>query len=86
MPLESELTDRQREIFVAIYESARDKGFQPSIRELCDLTGIRSTNGIVGHLNGLERKGWIDNGGMGSRCIRMMRNLDGTPFDGFAAK
>jgi len=79
-------TDRQLEIFALIYESARNHGYQPSVRELCDLTGITSPNGIVGHIDALEAKGYVKADKNAARCLTILRKPDGTPFRGFEAK
>jgi repressor LexA len=79
-----ELTPHQYAAFRLIYESARDKGYQPSIRELMRRLNINSPNGITGHLCALRRKGWLRGGKARSRAIRLLRRLDDSPFEGFA--
>lgn len=82
----AELTDRQREIFEAIYASARDLGYQPSHHELKDRFGISSPNGLKCHLDAIRHKGWIDIRSGESRSLRFLRRPDGTEFTGFAEK
>lgn len=54
-----ELTNRQREILEFIKRTVVESGYQPSIREIGRHFGIRSTRGVVDHLEALERKGYI---------------------------
>ena len=82
------LSDKQAAIFRFIYETARDLGFQPSIREIGAKFDIRSPNGVVCHLSVLARKGWIEevDGKPQARAIRFLRRPDGAIFAGFADK
>lgn len=83
----SDLTDRQREIFTLIYESARDKGFQPTIRELMVCFGIKSPNGVMYHVKEFRKKGYLkDADGQYSRAYVILKRPDGTPFLGFQDK
>ena len=54
-----ELTGRQRQLMDFIEEYLGTHGFPPSIREMADHMGIRSTNGVNDHLKALEKKGYI---------------------------
>ncbi len=53
------LTDRQHDLLRFIENHLKERGYQPSIREMADHMGIRSTNGVNDHLKALERKGYI---------------------------
>lgn len=79
-------TERQMAIFAFIYEHARDKGFQPTLRELGEHFGIRSPNGLMCHLRSLRKQGFIGEPEAGSRCIPIYKKPDGSPFTGFAEK
>jgi SOS-response transcriptional repressor LexA len=80
------LTERQAEIFAFIYETARDRGYQPTYRQLMEKFGILSTNGISCHLKSLADKGWIEALDGEKRGIRFLRRPDGRPFTGFSDK
>jgi repressor LexA len=66
-----DLTDRQREILEYIKSTVVDSGYQPSIREIGRHFGIRSTRGVVDHLEALERKGYISRHRDRNRSIRI---------------
>ena len=53
-----DLTDRQREVLAVFAKLTVSLG--PTIRALGDALGIKSTNGVAGHLQALERAGLIE--------------------------
>lgn len=64
-----ELTARQQEIYDYILAYRRENGCSPSIPEIQRHFGIRSPNGVAGHLHALEAKGAIRLSNRGSRRI-----------------
>ncbi|MCZ2153328.1 MAG: transcriptional repressor LexA [Bryobacterales bacterium] len=66
------LTERQQEILNYITQFRLEHGCSPSIPEMQRHFGIRSPNGIVGHLQALEAKGVIRRGDRGSRRIDLV--------------
>jgi repressor LexA len=63
------LTPRQREILDFIVTYRQENGCSPSIPEIQRRFGIRSPNGVAGHLHALEAKGAIKRADRGSRQI-----------------
>jgi repressor LexA len=57
--MKTEITARQREIYDFIRATIMARGIPPSMREIGNKFGIRSTNGVEGHLAALERRGFI---------------------------
>jgi repressor LexA len=53
------LTARQRAILDAIRDSVEQRGYPPSIREICDAAGLASTSSVAHQLRALERKGYL---------------------------
>jgi repressor LexA len=64
------LTDRQREILDFIAASISDRGYPPTLREIGEHFGIRSTNGVNDHLKALEKKGHLRREDLKSRAMR----------------
>jgi repressor LexA len=64
-----ELTDRQREILQFILRTSEERGYPPTIREIGEEMGIKSTNGVNDHLKALERKGFLTRGEQQSRSL-----------------
>lgn len=63
------LTDRQQAIYDFILAFRQKNRCSPSIPEIQKEFGIRSPNGVAGHLNALEAKGMIVRSTRGSRQI-----------------
>jgi repressor LexA len=64
------LTDRQRMVLEFICGSIEERGYPPTLREIGNKLGIRSTNGVNDHLRALERKGFLTREDMKSRTLR----------------
>ena len=64
-PMPVELTARQREI-LDVFLQLWTRGRPPTIRELGEALGFRSTNGVAEVLAVLERKGWLRRAPSGS--------------------
>ena len=71
------LTNRQRAVLDFISTSIHGRGFPPTLREIGDHLGIRSTNGVNDHLRALERKGYLTREDMKSRTLRLIAQPDG---------
>lgn len=64
------LTQRQEMVLGFIESSILDRGYPPTLREIGNHMGIRSTNGVNDHLRALERKGYLMREDMKSRALR----------------
>src|SRR5690349_20694604 len=56
-----------------IESSISQRGYPPTLREIGNHMGIRSTNGVNDHLRALERKGYLAREDMKSRALRPTR-------------
>jgi hypothetical protein len=81
-----DLTTRQRELYAWYYEQARDRGYQPSVREMGAAFGLTSPNGIHIHMRAWARKGYVAEPHGAKRALRFLRKPNGQKFDGFADK
>ncbi len=70
----TELTPRQQNILDFVHEFQQQHGYPPSIREIGEFFGIRSTNGVSDHLRALERKGFLSRNGHLSRSLQVVRD------------
>lgn len=66
------LTERQEKILGYVQSFQEERGYPPSIREIGEHFGIRSTNGVSDHLRALERKGVLQRSGHLSRSLRVV--------------
>ena len=53
------LTDRQRQNLAYIAETVTERGYPPSVREICDALGLASSSTVHSHLQALQRKGYL---------------------------
>ncbi len=81
---EKKLTDRQSTVLNFIGSHIQDAGYPPTIREIGDFLGIRSTNGVNDHLKALEKKGYIARTDAKSRALKPLFWPDQTPFETYA--
>ncbi len=77
------LTARQKSILDFILDFRRRQGCSPSIPELQRAFGIRSPNGVAGHLRALEAKGLIRRARRGSRQIDISGPLEAVKSPSF---
>ena len=60
---------RQIEILRTIERHVREEGYPPTVREIGEAVGLRSTNGVAEHLRALIRKGYLSKQDMKSRAL-----------------
>ena len=53
------ITNKQREVLEYLKQQVLHKGYPPSVREICDAVGLKSTSSVHAHLESLERNGYI---------------------------
>lgn len=51
--------EKQHEILIFIQKEVAERGYPPTVREICDATGLASTSTVHGHLSRLEDHGYI---------------------------
>lgn len=64
--------DRQFQIYEFIKTQIREKGYPPSVREICAGVGLKSTSTVHSHLEKLEKKGFIKRDASKSRTIEIV--------------
>lgn len=71
------LSDKQKRILSFLKQEIMSKGYPPSVREICDAVGLKSTSTVHGYLERLERKGLIRRDPTKPRAIEI---LDDTSY------
>ncbi len=66
------LTPRQEKIFKFIKDEVRSKGYPPSVREIGEAVGLRSSSTVHAHLEKLEKKGYIRRDPTKPRAIEVL--------------
>ena len=54
-----QITQKQKEVYDFLLKYTNDKGYPPSVREICEAVSLKSTSTVHGHLKRLEKKGYI---------------------------
>lgn len=63
--------DNQQRILDFIKEEVQKKGYPPSVREIGDAVGLKSTSTVHGHLVRLEKKGLLHRDSMKPRAMEV---------------
>jgi len=53
------LTGKRREILEFIEQAQRERGYPPSVREICEAVGLTSTSTVHAHLATLQKQGYL---------------------------
>lgn len=72
----SGLTDREQMVLTCIQNTQADKGYPPTVREICEQTGMKSTSTVQYYLDSLEKKGWIRRNPTKSRGIEILKETE----------
>jgi repressor LexA len=76
------LTDRQLQTLQFIAEAVAERGYPPSVREICEGMGLASSSTVHSHLQALQRKGYIRIDPTKPRAIELLYDADtGLPFE-----
>lgn len=65
------ITEKQRLILNIIEEYVIKNHMSPTVREICDITNLKSTSTIHGYLKRLEKQGYIYKKDKSARSIRL---------------
>lgn len=66
------ITAKQREILEFVKGQIINRGYPPSVREICDAVNLRSTSSVHAHLETLTRNGYIRRDATKPRAIEIM--------------
>lgn len=72
----SKISKRQNLILEFIKSEVREKGYPPSVREIAVAVGLQSSSTVHGHLDRLEKKGFIRRDPTKPRAIEILNNDD----------
>ncbi|SEF42277.1 repressor LexA [Eubacterium ruminantium] len=66
------ISAKQEQILNFIKESIINKGYPPTVRDICTAVGLSSTSSVHAHLNTLEEKGYIRRDPTKPRAIEIL--------------
>ena len=70
--MSDDLHGKSQEILDFIKQQQMEKGYPPSVREICEAVGLKSTSTVHGHLDRLEKKGYIRRDKTKPRAIEIL--------------
>ncbi len=65
------MTEKELEVLNCVKKSIQERGYPPSVREICLEVGLRSTSSVHLYLNKLEKEGYIRRNPSTSRSIEV---------------
>lgn len=71
-----DLTEKQRKILEFIKKQSRECGYPPSVREICEAVGFKSTSSVHAHLKTLEQLHYIRRTSLKTRAIDVVDKGD----------
>lgn len=74
--MSQKITKRQQAVLNCIEQCIREKGYGPTVREICTALGLSSPSTVHVHLNALESKGYIKRDPLKSRSIALAYSID----------
>ena len=66
------ISDKQKEILEFIKSEILNRGYPPSVRDICEGVHLKSTSSVHAHLETLERKGYIRRDPAKNRAIEII--------------
>lgn len=70
--MHEDLTAKQKNVLDFLKEAVHKRGYPPSVREICEAVGLKSTSTVHSHLTNLEKKGYIKRDPTKPRAIEIM--------------
>ena len=66
------ITEKQQEILDYMKSQIINRGFPPSVREICEAVSLKSTSSVHSHLESLEKNGYISRDPSKPRAIEIV--------------
>ena len=73
---DSKITEKQMKVLEYVKEQIKKNGYAPSVREICQALGLKSTSTVHGYLARLQKKGLIQKAALKPRTIRITEDDD----------
>lgn len=66
------ISEKQQQILDFLDSQIKEKGYPPSVREICEAVGLKSTSTVHGYLERLEKKGLIQKDPSKPRALKII--------------
>lgn len=77
--MNKKLSDKQQQILDFVNKQVEEKGYPPSVREICSAVGFKSTSTVHGYLEKLKKNGLIMKDPTKPRALRVIGGEKKTP-------
>ena len=87
--MQNKLNDNQQRILDFVNSEVDEKGYPPSVREICSAVGFKSTSTVHGYLEKLIKAGLIQKDATKPRALKVMnkfKNITQKPTEGYISK
>lgn len=75
--MQGKITAKQQEILEYIKHNILQKGYPPTVRDICDAVHLKSTSSVHSHLETLEKNGYIRRDPTKPRAIEILDDMFG---------
>lgn len=72
----TELKERENKLYQAIVDFINQNNYPPTVRELCCITNVKSTNTVHRDIKALKEKGYITYEARTMRTIRVLSQIE----------
>lgn len=70
--MQKKITEKQQQILEFLNKQVEEKGYPPSVREICNAVGLKSTSTVHAYLEKLEKKGMIQKDPTKPRALKVL--------------
>ncbi|RCX10362.1 SOS-response transcriptional repressor LexA [Anaerobacterium chartisolvens] len=77
--MQKKLTEKQQKILDFVNSEVEEKGYPPSVREICRAVGFKSTSTVHGYLEKLEKEGLIRKDPTKPRALKVVNPYGRSP-------
>jgi repressor LexA len=77
--MKKKVTEKQQQILDFVNKQVEEKGYPPSVREICSAVGFKSTSTVHGYLEKLKKNGLITKDPAKPRALRVIGGQRTTP-------
>lgn len=84
--MQKKCSDKQQLIIDFVKSEVEEKGYPPSVREICKAVGFKSTSTVHAYLEKLEKSGVIQKDPTKPRALKVMKNNNSKNIEGYVSK
>lgn len=78
--MNNKMNDKQQQILDFLNKEVEEKGYPPSVREICSAVGLKSTSTVHSYLEKLEKSGLIQKDATKPRALKVINSKPKAPL------